>query len=303
MTNATRRVSSVCLAGLFVVAVASTAAAQPKPKVDLCHQTGNGLKPLSVNGNALLAHLGHGDVAQPNGPAPGGEGFVLDASCQVVSWDYYVNSVPDPSALDGSNLIVGSGIPATYMGIARNETEEIELAFGIIYRQGPNVPSIDDYADGELHFTVASGPQSVANGSFANNAARAAWNFNYSIATGINGGSTDLTSHTFQLLYDVDPGPGTSYRTLTAEPGGVGGSGIQWRDEGTGVVFIADDDGTAKVTQNSENYAFSFFQLFLTSPYGPGNSFAGPAEFDIILQALDGGQIVARNHIVVDVLP
>jgi hypothetical protein len=67
-------------------------------------------------------------------------------------------------------------------------------------------------------------------------------------------------------------------------------------------VFISDDEGNANVTQNSENYAFSFFQSFLTGAYGPGNSFAGPASFDIILQALDGTELIAQNHIAVDLV-
>ncbi len=175
----------------------------------------------------------------------------------------------------------------------------------VLYRQGPTVASSDNYDDGVLNFTVNSGPQSTANGSDSNNVIRAAWNFVFSVATGLNALTTDLTSHTFQLLYDVDPGPGTSYRTLTLEAESTaqaaGQSGFQWRDQGTGLVFIADDEGNANVTQNSENYAFGFFQSFLTSAYGTGNAFAGPAQFDIILQALDGSQIIARNHIIVNV--
>jgi hypothetical protein len=112
---------------------------------------------------------------------------------------------------------------------------------------------------------------------------------------------TDLNDYQFQLLYDVDPGPGITYRTLTLEFGGSGSSGFQWRDQGTDLIFIADDEGNINVTQNSENYAFGFFQNFLTSAYGTGNSFAGPAHFDIILQAFDGVQMIVRNHIVVDV--
>ncbi len=154
-----------------------------------------------------------------------------------------------------------------------------------------------------LHFNVASGPQSTANGSFANNPARAAWNFTYSIATGLNA-ATDLTDHTFQLLFDVDPGPGVNYRTLTLEPEGTpqaaGQSGFQWRDQGTNTVLISDDEGTFQVTQNSQNYAF--YQL-LTSPYNQANNFGGPATFDIILRALSGAQVVASNHIVVNVAP
>lgn len=129
--------------------------------------------------------------------------------------------------------------------------------------------------------------------------------FTFSVATGLNGATTDLNDFTFQLLYDVDPGPGTNYRTLTLEaegtPQAAGQSGFQWRDQGTAAVFILDDEGNADVTQNSENYAFGIFQGFLTSPYGLGNAFAGPAQFDIILQAIDGAQVIVRNHIVVDV--
>ncbi len=277
-------------------------------KVDLCHKTGKGYQPLNVSSNALGAHLAHGDVQQPNGVVPGSPGYVFDGRCNAVTWVYGVNVDPDSSAQDpasSGNLFIGSGIPAENFGVARNETAGIELGLMVLYRQGPTVASTDNYADGVLNFAVASGPQSTANGSGSNNATRAAWNFTFSVATGLNGATTDLSDHTFQLLYDVDPGPGTNYRTLTLEPEvtpqAPGQSGFQWRDQGTGIVFIADDEGNVNVTQNSENYAFGFFQGFLTSAYGPGNAFAGPATFDIILRALDGSQIIASNHIVVNV--
>jgi hypothetical protein len=225
-------------------------------------------------------------------------------------WQYAVNAAPDASAQDPSspgNLYVGSGIPATGFGIARNEDAGIELGLQVIYRQGPTITTTDDYADGVLHFAVNDGAQSIANGSLVNNAARAAWSFEYSIATGLNGETTDLGDFTFKLLYDVDPSAATSYRTLVLEAETTlqapGQSGYQWRDEGTGLVFIADDEGTANVTQNSENYSFAFFQSFLTGAYGPGNSFAGPAYFDIQLQAFDpSNNLIAQNHISVDVI-
>lgn len=296
-------IGALTVAGLAVSALVTGVAAAPAAKVDLCHAKGNGsYSPLSVAASAVAGHLKHGDVVQPNGAVPGNPGAVFDANCQVVSWTYAVNASVDPTAqTSGGNLLVGSGIPATNFGTATNEDLGIELGLMVLYRQGPTIASTDNYDDSVLHFSVASGPQSTANGSFANNATRAAWNFTFSVATGLNGATTDLGDYTFQLLYDVDPGAGAVYRTLTAEPGGIGTSGIQWRDAGTGTVFIPDDAGNANVTQNSENYAFAFFQGFLTSPYGPGNAFAGPATFDIILQALDGAQIVVSNHIVVDV--
>ena len=303
-----RPVSVATLFGALLVLIPVASAANAG-KVDLCHRTGNGsFHSISVNANALDAHLAHGDVLQPNGAVPGGQGFVFDSQCRPVTWSYDVNASPDVSATDPSspgNLYIGSGIPATNFGIARNMSQGVELGLMLLYRQGPTIQSSDNYADGVLNYSVASGPQSTANGSSSNNATRAAWNFTFSIATGLNGATTNLSNRTFQLLYDVDPGAGTNYRTLTLEPElapqAPGQSGFQWRDQGTGLVFIPDDEGTPNVTQNSENYAFNFFQSFLTGPYGPGNAFAGPAQFDIILQALDGAQIIARNHIVVNV--
>jgi hypothetical protein len=290
---------------LAAIVTASASLAAPAPKVDVCHKRGNGsYGPLSINTNALPAHLEHGDVLQPNGLVPGNPGFVFDSECDVQSWDYAVNVPPDPSAEDPSSpgtLFVGAGIPAENFGTARNEDVGIELGLMVLYRQGPTVPSTDDYADGVLHVAVNAGPQSTSNGSFVDNPARAAWNFTFSVVTGLNGATTDLNDYQFQLLYDVDPSPGTTYRSLTLEPGGTGSSGFQWRDQGTALIFINDDEGNTNVTQNSENYAFGFFQGFLTSPYGPGNGFAGPAQFDIILQAFEGAQLIVRNHIVVDV--
>ncbi|PYS73350.1 MAG: hypothetical protein DMF69_05015, partial [Acidobacteria bacterium] len=298
--------------GLAVfIAVGSTAtqpasAAPGAQKVDLCHKTGNGYQPLSVAGNALASHLAHGDVQQPNGVVPGSPGFVFNAKCEAVG--YSVNVAVDSSAQDPAspgNLFIGSGIPAGGFGTARNEAAGIELGMMILYRQGPTVISTDNYLDGVLDFNVASGPQSVANGSQSNVASRAAWNYTFSIATGLNGATTDLTDYTFKLLYDVDPGAGTSYRTFTLEQRDGGGpaqlSGFQWRDQGSGLVLIGDDEGNVNVTQNSQNYGFGFYQASLTSLYGPGSAFAGPAKFDFILQAFDGTQIIASNHIAVNV--
>jgi hypothetical protein len=299
------------LAALFIAL--STTATQPSfaapAKVDLCHRTGNGsFQAISVSTNAAGAHLAHGDVQQPNGAVPGSPGYVFDSRCTPVTWNYAVNVAPDFSAQDPAspgNLFVGSGIPAENFGVARNETAGIELGMMVLYRQGPTVMSTDNYVDGILNFNVASGPQSTANGSIANVPGRAAWNFTFSIATGLNGTTTDLNDYTFRLLYDVDPGPGTNYRTFTLEPEGTpqaaGQSGFQWRDQGTAAVFISDDEGNINVTQNSQNYGFAFYQAFLTSPYGPGSGFSGPAKFDFILQALDGPQIIASNHIAVNV--
>ena len=67
-------------------------------------------------------------------------------------------------------------------------------------------------------------------------------------------------------------------------------------------MFITDNSGNANVTQNSQNFGFAFFQSFLRSSYGTANNFDGPAEFDIILEASRGSNVLATNHIVIDVV-
>jgi hypothetical protein len=220
------------------------------------------------------------------------------------SWHYSVNAAVDVSAQDPvspGNLYAGNGIPATGFGVARNEGAGVELGLQVIYRQGPTVTTTDDYADGVLHYAVNDGAQSMANDSFANNPLRAAWSFEYSIATGLNGETTDLDNFTFKLLIDTDPTAAVSYVTLELEPEltpqAAGQSGFQWRDQDSNLVPIADDEGTANVTQNSQNYAF-----YGIPGYNVGNGFAGPAYFDIQLQAYDGAQLIAQNHISVDVI-
>jgi hypothetical protein len=231
-----------------------------------------------------------------------------DATVNVESgdvWQYSVNATPDPAAQDPANpgdLFVGSGIPAEGFGLARNEDAGIELGLQVIYRQGPTVTTTDDYADGVLRFEVADGAQSTANGSSMNNANRAAWNFNYSIATGLNGETTDLDNFTFKLLIDTDPTAATSYVTMELEPEltpqAAGQSGFQWRDDVTSTVLIADDEGNANVTQNSQNYAF-----YSVPGYNIGTGFTGPAEFDIQLQAFDSSNnLIAQNHIALDII-
>lgn len=226
---------------------------------------------------------------------------------QVAQWHYAVNAMLDAAGQDPAqspgHMYAGSGLSAGEFGIARNEDAGIELGLKVHHRGsggGPVYVSSDDYDDGVLHFEVQDGP-AVAPG-----APKAEWSFDYSIVTGLNGETTDLGDFTFKLLYDVDPGTGTSYKTLTLEaegtPQAAGQSGYQWRDADTNTVFIVDDEGNANVTQNSENYSFAFFQAFLTDAYGPGNNFAGPAYFDIELQAFDGAQLIAQNHISVDVI-
>lgn len=58
----------------------------PAPKVDVCHRTGDGeFHLINISGNALDAHLAHGDALAEPGPVPGMPTFEFDESCVVSS--------------------------------------------------------------------------------------------------------------------------------------------------------------------------------------------------------------------------
>ena len=55
--------AAVLPAIILVAAGAATVFGSPQGKVDVCHQTGNGsYHVINVSGNAVPAHLRHGDV-------------------------------------------------------------------------------------------------------------------------------------------------------------------------------------------------------------------------------------------------
>jgi hypothetical protein len=57
--------------------------AAPANKVAICHRTGNGsYHRIEINGNALDAHLDHGD-ALPGDPVPGEDDLVFGEDCSV----------------------------------------------------------------------------------------------------------------------------------------------------------------------------------------------------------------------------
>ena len=71
------------------------AASKPAPKVDVCHRRGNGTyKKINISGNALQAHLNHGDGV-PGEAVPGDPSMVFAADC---------SPVPAPIDTDGDGV-------------------------------------------------------------------------------------------------------------------------------------------------------------------------------------------------------
>ena len=58
------------IAGLATIAVvvAVLAAGDPQDRVTICHEPSGEYETIQVNGNAVAAHLAHGDTQGPCGP-------------------------------------------------------------------------------------------------------------------------------------------------------------------------------------------------------------------------------------------
>ncbi|HLF21565.1 MAG TPA: hypothetical protein VI582_03615 [Aestuariivirga sp.] len=185
----------------------------------------------------------------------------------------------------------GSGNPSTTFQRKRNLDTGVELALKAIYRQGPDIRSTYVDGDGLVHIEVPAGPQpSVPS--------RAAWNFTYSYDVALDPSNPDLDRYNGELWIDLDPSKKTRYLKLKLSKGGVidpiscpgaDRNGYRWKSGTT--VIIPDDEGTQKITQNSQNYAF-YRALIDTDRQTPGiQPYAfGPAEFDVVLMLSEEGE-------------
>ena len=64
MARARRLLFTALVPAMVLVSVTTaTAVGKPHDQVDVCHRTGNGaFHEINISGNALSAHLAHGDV-------------------------------------------------------------------------------------------------------------------------------------------------------------------------------------------------------------------------------------------------
>jgi hypothetical protein len=64
MLKARRLLASALVPAMVLIAASgANAIGKPTEKVDVCHRTGNGsFHQINISGNALPAHLAHGDV-------------------------------------------------------------------------------------------------------------------------------------------------------------------------------------------------------------------------------------------------
>src|SRR5437763_10600607 len=95
----------------------------------------------------------------------------------------------DSSAQFGTQMYFGNGnSPANYH-IDQNNTLGFQLDLKEHYRTGNDLSPTSVDADGTAHFTAPAGLQVAdpAHGVGSANATRGAWNFDFVVATGLNG--------------------------------------------------------------------------------------------------------------------
>ena len=227
----------------------------------------------------------------------------------------YLDRKVHPSAEDTCTpgfLWQGSGNPATTFQRKRNEDAGIELAIKGIVRQGADIPSTYVDGNGLVHIEVPAGPQpNVAN--------RAAWNFTYSYDVALDPTNPTLDSYEGELWIDLDPSERTEYLKLklarVGSPAADGPcprepdrNGFGWKARST--VVIPDDEGTDRVTQNSQNLAF-YANLIDNDPETKGIQpyTFGPGQFDVVMvlkekgrRGKGGGRDKTVLHVVFDVV-
>jgi len=198
----------------------------------------------------------------------------------------------------------GAGNPNTTFQRKTNDADGIELGIKAIMRQGPDIRSTYVDGTGLVHIVVPAGSQTTP----APNANRAAWNFTYSYNVTLNPGNPTLADYEAKLWIDLDPSDKVRYLKLALASGGpISGpepdlNGYQWKSGST--VVIGDDEGTAKVTQNSQNYAF-YAGLIDGDPMTPGlqpYTFT-PGQFDVLMAIRKKGGDWTILHVVFDVVP
>lgn len=224
-----------------------------------------------------------------------------------------LDGVLDPTGQDGGFMFSGSGNSVDDFLIQRNLSLDVEGAIKVKYRQGQDFDPESVGPGGVPHYSVPAGPQVVdpAHGVPVANANRAAWSFDFSVNSGIDGSSTTLGQllfkYTATLKFDIDPSDKVNYYELTLKKAPVGHtaseSGYVWTDK-FGNIIIGDDGGNAQVTQNSFNYAFIASKID-TNPWAPGIQpyTFGAGQFDIELEVKSkfGFNKLLDLHTIVDV--
>lgn len=189
----------------------------------------------------------------------------------------------------------GSGNLPTNYNISTDTKTDIELGLKIHYRQGNDITPTSVDSDGTAHYVVPDGPQVIdpAHGVSSANASRAAWSFDFSVNTGLDGSTKTLDNFDFRIRIADDDGNVQAFDLQHVASGFTPwvnvttGAGATLGSFGSG----NEDGPDPQLSQDSVNMGFTFLQ----AAFGPDAMSAGE-HYDILLQAFDHGKIVAQVH-------
>jgi hypothetical protein len=240
-------------------------------------------------------------MAKPANPASNAQnvhanlpGQAMDAQLQKFDISDSFGTV-DSSAIFGTQMYFGGGNSPNNFHIEQNNTLGIQLDLKEHYRTGNDIAASSVDADGTAHFNVPSGLQvadpahGVSGPAIPN--PRGAWNFDFVVATGLNGQNTDLSSFTFKLAITQN---GTNTHIFDLDP-----ATHFWVDEGNPSVGFGGDDFNhpasaavqSHVAENSVNMAF------VAGAFGNlATSTAAGTTYDIKLEAFDHTHLVGMVH-------
>jgi hypothetical protein len=236
-------------------------------------------KPVNPASNAQNVHAGLPDAA-------------MDAQLKKFDFSDSFGTV-DPVAVSGSQMYFGSGNSPANFHIEQNNTLGVQLALKEHYRTGDDIVHSSVDPDGTAHFNVPAGTQVVdpAHDVGSANAGRSAWNFDFVVATGLNGQTSDLSSFTFKLAVTQN---GTNTHIFDLNP-----VTHVWVDEANPAVGFGGDDFNhpasasvqSHVSENSVNLAF------VAGAFGNlATSTAAGTTYDIKLEVFDHTHLVGMVH-------
>jgi hypothetical protein len=201
----------------------------------------------------------------------------------------------DAEAASGTQMYYGTGNSITDFHIEQNNTLGFQLALKEHYRTGDDIAPTNTIGDtgAVANFVAPAGAQIIDPAHDVSSASpnRAAWSFDFAVATGLNGAKTSLSDFTFKLQVTQN-GTNTHVFTLDA-------ANHTWVDQANPAVGFGGDDfnhaATASVqshvAENSVNLAF------LAAAFGPlATSTAAGTTYDIQLEAFQGVQLVGLVH-------
>jgi hypothetical protein len=196
------------------------------------------------------------------------------------SSSYDTKGTPD-SADD--EMFFGDGNLPTHYNVVVDAGTNIELGLKIHYRQGDDILPTSG-TDGTLSYEVPAGTQVIdpAHGVSSDAPNRAAWNFDFSVNTGINDSTDTLDDFDFRIIITSGDGEQGIFDLQH-----LGSGNTPW---GTVAGGFADEDGSdPQLSQNSVNLGFGF----LTAIFGD-DALDADETYTIQLQAFDDGKLVAQ---------